>query len=815
MEQKNSTSNSLPQSSIDLIYKLDSKGLFTYVNTIMLNFLETNEQDLLGTYYGSFIKEEKREEVISFYQNQIKNTIATTYFEVPIINSAGKEAWIGQTCQLLFQDDDISEILVVARDITEKVQAKKQAKASEEKYRNIIENINLGLMEVDLDEKIVFANKSFCNMTAYPLEELIGKNARDIFLVEGDAHSDNKMENVQSLRTEGESSAYELKIKRRDGKSLWMIISGAPVKNEEGEVIGSIGIHNDITDRKLQEIAVQDLLIKVEKSNEELKVQQKHLKIINEFSTNIINSQTIKEIVDEITTNTVSHFGFTDCVVYLLNANKDLLSQVSAYGKKENDGDLVSPIFIEIGKGVVGTVAATGRAILISDTSQDKRYIKDIEQGFSELAVPIMVDNEVIGVIDSENVERDFYNNDHLDSLTTIANLTATKIKKAISEEQQKFTELALQESEAKLRSVINSAMDAVITIDEFGCITEWNNQAVELFGFTHEDAIDNTLSELIVPNEHREAHNRGMAHFLKTGEGPVLNKRIEIIGLHKSGEIFPIELSIVPIETNGQYYFSAFIRDIRERKRLEREMELALEKEKELRELKSKFVSMTSHEFRTPLTTIKSNVELLDYFLKKNNLGEDPKAKRNIERIESQIERLNALMNDILMIGKLEGGKIPFKPESIYISSLCKGIVNQLSTDLGKENSIHLEIIGKEREIELDPNIYEHIITNLLGNSLKYSEPGKMVNLILKFEEDQLNCSVIDEGIGISEEDQKKLFESFFRADNVGAIQGTGLGLTIVKQFVEMHGGEISVKSSLGQGSCFTILQAYTQAKD
>lgn len=810
MEIKNNSAN-LPQSSIDLIYKLGPTGLFTYVNPIMLNFLQANEEDLLGTYYGSFIREDLRDEVISFYQNQLKSNIPTTYLEVPVINSKGKEAWIGQTCQVLIQDGNIFEIVVVARDITDRVQAKKHAKASEEKYQNIIENINLGLLEVDLDENIVFANSSFCKMTAYKLEEIIGKNARDIFLVEDDEHSDIKMENIQSLRSGGESSAYEMKIKRRDGKSLWMIISGAPVKDESGKVIGSLGIHNDITDRKIQEIAVQELLLKVEKSNESLKIQQKHLKAINEFSTKIINSQTIKDIADEITINTVNHFGFSDCVVYLLNANKDLLSQVSSFGKKE---DLMGPVFIEIGKGVVGTVAATGKPILISGISNGEKYVKDVEIGKSELAVPIMVDNEVIGVIDSESLEKGFYSNDHLESLSTIANLSATKIKKAISEDQQRIAEMALQESEAKLRSVINSAMDAVITIDEFGCITEWNDQAVELFGFSHEEAINSILSELIVPQVHREAHDRGMAHFLKTGEGPVLNQRIEIVGLHKSGEIFPIELSIVPIQTNEQYYFSAFIRDIRERKRLEKEMDMALEKEKELRELKSKFVSMTSHEFRTPLTTIKSNVELLDYFLKKNNLGEDPKAKRNIERIESQIERLNALMNDILMIGRLEGGKIPFNPEPILLSNLCKGIVNQLSVDIGKENSIHLEIIGQEREIELDPSIYEHIISNLLSNSLKYSEESERVDLILKFEDDHWICSVQDYGIGISEEDQTKLFESFFRANNVGSIQGTGLGLTIVKQFVEMHHGKVSVKSKIGEGSRFIITQAYTQTK-
>lgn len=805
----------MSQLSIDLIYKLDKRGLFTFINPIMLNFLGLEEKDLLGTYYAPFIREDLRESVVGFYQNQLKKAIPTSYFELPIINAQGKEVWVGQTCQLLIENGEISEIVVVARDISEKIKAKKQAKASEEKYKNIIENINLGLMEVDLDEVIVFANESFCNMTAYSIDDLIGKNAREIFLVEEDSHSVQKMQNVQSKRNEGESSAYELKIKRKDGKSLWMIISGAPVKDEEGRIVGSLGIHNDITERKLQEIAVQELLLKVEKSNEGLKVQQKHLKAINEFSTKIINSQTVKEIVDEITTNTVQYFGFTDCTVYLLNANKDLLSQVSAFGKREIKEAADNSIFVGLGKGVVGTVAATGKPILLGDTSKENDFVLNSGDGFSVLAVPIMADNEVIGVIDSEHKEIDFFNNDHLESFTTIANLTATKIKKALSEEQRKIAELALLESEAKLRSVIDSAMDAVVTIDEFGCITEWNSQSVEIFGFSHEEAINQNLGELIVPEVHREAHNRGMQHYLKTGEGPVLNTRIEIIGLHKSGKIFPIELSIVPIQINDLNYFSAFIRDISDRKMVEKEMKQALDKEKELVELKSKFVSMTSHEFRTPLTTIKSNVELLEFFLKKNGLGEDPKAVRNIERIESQIDRLNDLMNDILMIGKLEGGKISLKIESILLSDLCKGVINQFSFDIGKENLIDLEIIGMEREIEIDPNIYEHIISNLLSNSLKYSGEGKKIDLILEFKDDDFKCIVKDRGIGISEEDQKNLFDSFFRANNVGAIQGSGLGLTIVKQFVEMHKGKIEVESKIGEGTKFCITQSYSKTEE
>lgn len=797
-----------PESSIDLIYKLNSNGDFTYVNNVMLEFLQIEIEGLLGENFAPFIRKDKQDEILQFYKNQILNKTQATYFEVPIINTKGEELWVSQTCQLLIDRDEIVEILVVARDITKLVRTQKAALSNEEKYQSLIENIKLGLMEVDLNEKIVFVNDSFCKMTAYKAEELIGKNAKSIFLVEKDQLSAKRVDAVQKERLKGESSAYELKIKRRDGQSLWMIISGAPVKNSLGETIGSLGIHNDITSRKIQEIAVQDLLSEVEKSNQELLKQQKFLRAVNDFSAKLIDTNNINEILAEITSNTVKHFDFTDCVVYLLNKNRDLLSQVSAYGAKDNEGSLVNPIFIELGKGIVGSVAASGQPVLVKDTSKDKRYIKDLNIGLSELAVPIYSAGEVIGVIDSEHHEKAFFNEAHLETLTTIANLAGAKIKNAFSEESRLLAESALKDSELKLRTVIDSAMDAVITIDEFGRITEWNLQAQKIFGYSPDEAIDQILSELIVPKEYRAAHDRGMAHFLKTGEGPVLNKRIEIVGLNKAKEIFPIELSIVPIKSDDFYSFSAFIRDIRERKKVEEEMKMALEKEKELRALKSKFVSMTSHEFRTPLTTIKSNAELLEFQLKDLDLKKRDKINRNFERITSEIERLNILMNDILMIGRLDSGKMPFKPNPTDLNSLIQTSIDQLSEDLSKDFDIKLKVIGDQFNINIDANLYEHIISNLLNNAIKYSGTSKVIETEVHYEKNKVKICIIDHGIGISSKDQEELFVSFFRADNVGSIQGTGLGLSIVKQFVDMHQARIEVFSEVGKGSRFELTQ-------
>ncbi len=798
-----------PQSSIDIIYKLNRQGELIYVNPVMLDFMETNETDLLHKYFADYIRPDRKQAVVDFYAKQVEQKVSSTHLEVPIINTSGKELWVAQTCQLLYDtEQNISEILVVARDITDQENVKQEARINEEKYQNIIENINLGLMEVDLEEKIIYVNNSFCEIVGYNADELIGKNAKEIFVVSEDTDTQKKVDEVRDERKKDESSAYELKIKRKDGKDVWVIISGAPVKDRAGRIIGSLGIHNDITERKMQELELQRILVDVEQGNDRLKQQQQYLKSINEFSAALIDTNSVKEIVDEILKNIAVKFGFEDCVIYLINPENNELEQYAAYGKKLQDGKIFKPIHVKVGEGIVGSVAQSGKAEIVNDTTLDSRYIVDLEMALSELSVPIVSGNDIIGVIDSENAQKNSYTQQDLETFSTIASLAANKIKNAIVSEQREKAEFALRENETKLRAIINSALDAVITINGEGRVTEWNSQAENLFGFTKEEIVGELLSDKIIPKEHRTGHTNGMRKFHETGEGPVLNNRIEITGLNKNQEVFPIELSIVPIKTDNQYFFSAFVRDITLRKKLEEDMRIALEKEKELRNMKSRFVSMTSHEFRTPLTTIQSNVELLSFHVKRTDLSEHPKVQRNFSRISSEIKRLNALMNDILMIGRLESGKMPFRPEEIDLQALCVEIIDQKTNDLEVGRKIKISVKGNIKKTWLDGNLYEHIINNLISNALKYSPANKDPEIELEYRDKEVIIKVIDKGIGIPKKDQQKLFESFFRAENVGNIQGTGLGLTIVKQFVEMHQGKIEVSSKANAGTTFYIHQ-------
>ena len=783
----------------DLICKVDNEGNFLYINKTFADLIGLNVSLCQNRSLFEFIQEDYRDKVTSYFEEKTLHTSNSSYLEIPIITCNHQEIWIGQTIEAIHVSDTFIEFMIVARDITDRVQA-------EEKYQDIIQNIDLGLMEVDLDDRIVYVNESFCETVGYSKDELIGHVAKEIFITEQNESYKAVIQEQNEQRVEDRSSAYEMKIVKKDGTPIWMMISGAPVKDVSGKIIGSIGIHNDITHRKRQEQERKGLIHQLETRNEELHQNQQYLKAINEFAKRLIDSIEIDDVVREITENVINKFGFTDCVIYLMDENKTHLQQVSAFGPKDNNGEVVNPITIPIGKGIVGSVALSGKPEIVNDTSMDERYILDDQIRLSELAVPIIVEDELIGVIDSENEQKDFYTQQHLETLQTIANLAATKIKNALFRESKKKADKALVESEQKMRSIVDSALDAVITINEKGIVTEWNPQSELLFKYSKEEAIGEKLSALIIPESFRESHDRGMAHFMKTGEGPVLNKRIEVPGLNKFGEEFPIELSIVPNQMKGQFFFTAFVRDITIRKKAENDMKTALEKQKELNNMKTRFVSMTSHELRTPLTTIQTNIELMEHWLNKEELQFGEKYGKNMYRINAQINRLTDLMNDILLMGKIESGNLTCTPETCNIEVLCSDVIEELGNQY--EQPVELKIHGSYRDSYLDKKKYRHVLTNLVSNALKYSLGSQSPKLTISFKKECILIDIHNHGIGIPTDEQEQIFSSFYRGSNVSNIQGTGLGLAIVHEFVTMHGGSIKVKSCEEQGTTFSIEQ-------
>jgi PAS domain S-box-containing protein len=246
--------------------------------------------------------------------------------------------------------------------------------------------------------------------------------------------------------------------------------------------------------------------------------------------------------------------------------------------------------------------------------------------------------------------------------------------------------------------------------------------------------------------------------------------------------------------------------RDISQRKQAEAEVFKALEAERELNQLKSSFVAMTSHEFRTPLTTIQASTEMLERY--QQRLSEE-KQRNHFHRIRAAVERMTDMLEDVLVLSQAEAGKLEFQPAPIDLGQLCQSLVEDLRENAKNQQEIVLterEIAPPEVPPQMDEKLLRHILGNLLSNALKYSPAESTVKFEVICDRDRAIFRIRDRGIGIPPQDLAHLFESFRRATNVGNIQGTGLGLAIVKRCVDLHGGEIQVESEVGCGTTFTV---------
>jgi PAS domain S-box-containing protein len=271
----------------------------------------------------------------------------------------------------------------------------------------------------------------------------------------------------------------------------------------------------------------------------------------------------------------------------------------------------------------------------------------------------------------------------------------------------------------------------------------------------------------------------------------------------NRRGELFTILMSVETIMVGNVPHMLCLDLDITQRKKAEVEMVKALAREKELSQLKSNFVSMVSHEFRTPLGIIQSSAELLREFLERMPLAE---REEQLESISRNTRRMAGMMEEILVLSRLDAGKLEFQPTEINLNAFFGRIVDEVHSATNRRCPITVSLKSVSKSGQADDRLLGHIFTNLLSNAVKYSETGAEVQVTVTRDGSDAICVVRDQGIGISEEDQRRLFNAFYRGSNVGSRPGTGLGLLLVKRCAELHGGDVHLASRPGQGTTVTV---------
>lgn len=363
----------------------------------------------------------------------------------------------------------------------------------------------------------------------------------------------------------------------------------------------------------------------------------------------------------------------------------------------------------------------------------------------------------------------------------------------------RRAAEEALKESEEKYRRLIENMRGGLAVYDESDCVTYVNDRACELLGYPREEILGTR------PYDHVDPVAAAAIKAQLSQRRLLLGAPYELTIQRKDGRVVHLLISGSPLfDKTGVYNGSLVVTtDITLQKQAEDTLRQALAKEKELSELKSRFVSMASHEFRTPLATILALTETLSAY--RHKLSET-QVEQRFDKIKEQIQHLKEIMEDVLLLARMQARRVEFNPVELDLDALCRSVLDEFQGLKEVKPRIEYQSHGAAYPVRLDVKLMRQIISNLLSNAIKYSPDDKPVVLALAFSADTLLLTLRDQGIGIPAADLPHLFEPFHRAANVGNIPGTGLGLVITKEAVELHGGTIRVDSQVNQGTTFVI---------
>ena len=756
-----------------------------------------------------------------------------------------------------------------------------------------------------------------------------------------------------------------------------------------------------------------------------------YLETINSLGSLLMRTDSAHEAAWIVAKHAVGELGYIDCIIYLINDDKELV-QIAAHGNKNSSSrHIVNPIKLKIGEGICGHVALTGVSEIVRDTSKDPRYLVDDELRHSEMTVPIFSDDHVIGIIDSEHPNKDYFSDHDLKIFKSIASILSFKISqvKAIEdlatinkelevqnlEKQKRANELVIakkeydsqnqqqkkivdklsaeivklefenhqnkikateldvaikksqKEAEAiaikeiafkkelkktrietesianELRQFIETANAPIFGIDSEGMVNEWNQTSEKITGFTKKEVLGQDLVKRYITSAYQtkvkkvldnalkgeetanfefpifskdgnrvmillnsstrrnvngeivgmlgvgqdiskmdelrtvsDAIAKELRQFIETANAPIFgidsngmvnewNQSSEKITGFTKEEVLGEDLVATYINSNYQksvkkvldnaqrgvetanFEFPLYAKDGKRimillnsstrrnsdgkiigmlgvgqditilneyKKNLEskveyrtQELQESLEREKELGQLKTSFVSMASHEFRTPLTSIKA---ISDIILRYSNKLSQESINARLEKIKKEVDDMTIMLDDILIIGKSEAQKLAFNPDIEDIVFLIRQIITEYQFSDTTNRQLIYDIPNSIIMINVDKKWIKHIIINLISNAEKYSNKNTPIKISIHQNQSNISFSFQDYGIGISKQDIKKLFEPFHRGSNAQNIPGTGLGLSVLQQAVDLHNGKIEVESNLGKGSKFKIILPY-----
>ncbi len=659
-----------------------------------------------------------------------------------------------------------------------------------QKFSVLLENINGGVIIENDNRRIAFVNKQFCKILdiRQTPEEMIGLDCKQL--------ADNTAEYLldpQSFLEEVEHTIenaepiYSVKLPLKNGKVYER--DYIPIKNN-GICKTHIWIYRDIT-----------TFINIQR---DLHYRLEFEQLLNELSTHfIVTTNDDLNLLINTSLKLIGEFLKVDrCYITQFNPKHKELSN-----RFEWCADGIEPKF-----SAVQNLPAEGFSWFMNQINNNHNVILNsiddipaealnerefyINMGIkSSLVVPLIYNLELQGFVGIDSLTK-FINWD--DSHITLFRMYGNMLSGTFKRKEIKDNLLA---SEQKYKSVIDNIKEVIFQTDAEGNWTFLNKAWEEISGFT----VEESLGKLFLNYVHPDDRDRNAAYF-----EPLINRqkkycRHTIRYITKDNNFRWIEVfaRLTLDEKDNIIGTSGTLNDVTKRVLAEEETKIALEREKELNDMKSKFVSTISHEFRTPLTSILASSELLQRYF---NKWDDTKKLNTLKRIENSVEAMNEMINDVLSLNRAESSRMIFNPTNLNLIYIAKNIVDEIENISEDKHNLIIDFDPNCDNVFIDETLIRHIIGNLLSNAIKYSPNGGDIKFSIKKINGNIIIEVLDSGIGISESDLKNLFQPFYRGTNIGNISGTGLGLSILHRAVELHKGKIDVQSVEKEGTKFTI---------
>jgi PAS domain S-box-containing protein len=666
-----------------------------------------------------------------------------------IIGSDGQfeeRTWAPLNKPVLDAEGNVVFIIHSVEDITVRLHNEQELLRKTAEIKDLYNNAPCGYHSLDQDGYFVAVNDTELAWLGYQREDMIGQlRFSDITTAEGQQQFN---EQYEVFKERGYIHNIEFDLLRRDGSLLPVMMSATAIYDQNGQYLRSRTTVLDYTERKILDDQLRRFNRELEK-----RVEAKTKEVIEKERQYRFLLENMREGIQVI--------GF-DWTYLFVNHSVEGQSRFSAR-------ELLGHRLTEVYPGIMQTELYR---VLNDCMTERKATIFENEfsyangaSGWFELSIQPVP--EGLFILSMDITER-------------------------------KRTEALLLASEETKRLIMDAAQDAIICIDTAGRITIWTPQAETVFGWREQEVLGKELAELIVPPQHRLAHRQGMGRYLSTGQGPVINKLIEITAINRAGLEFPVELSIVPFEQKGQTFFCGFIRDITGRKRAEEDLHRYTAELKASNTELERFAYIASHDLQEPLRMVSSFLSLLEEDLE-GKLNETQ--KEYIYFAVDGAERMKSLIQALLQYSRVGSNKEEFTPTDLDESSRYVSMV------------LEEEIRKNKATLQWDPlptlpvqkTLINQLFLNLVGNALKYrSARDPLIRVEVREDKENYIFSVTDNGLGIDPRFFEKIFVIFQRLHNKSEYSGTGIGLAICKKIVDLHHGRIWVESEPGKGSSF-----------